>query len=84
MARSPCQTEELQLSWNPASGVVFYLITATGSLGYVGNYNTTQTSLTAALPCGQNYSVVVRGQGSECDSDPSSPAFVKTCKISRQ
>ncbi|XP_019712180.1 receptor-type tyrosine-protein phosphatase beta-like [Hippocampus comes] len=78
MARSPCQTEELQVSWNPARGVVFYLITTTGSLGYVRNYNTTQTSLTAALPCGQNYSVIVQGQGSECNSDPSSPAFVKT------
>ncbi|XP_061652447.1 uncharacterized protein LOC133488520 [Phyllopteryx taeniolatus] len=78
LAQSPCQSEELQLSWHPASGVMFYIITATGPLGYVENYNTTQTSLTAAVLCGQNYSVVVQGEGSECNSDPSSPAFVKT------
>ncbi|XP_049603206.1 pneumococcal serine-rich repeat protein [Syngnathus scovelli] len=78
LAQSPCQSEVLQLSWNHAGGVLFYLITATGNLGYVENYNTTQISLTASLPCGQNYSVTVQGQGSECNSDPSTIAFVKT------
>ncbi|XP_057713500.1 fibronectin type III domain-containing protein 7-like [Corythoichthys intestinalis] len=78
LAEADCQTEELQLSWLPASGVVLYLITATGNLGYVENYNATETNLTASLPCGQNYSIIVQGRGSSCDSDPSSPAFVKT------
>ncbi|XP_054624499.1 uncharacterized protein LOC129177418 [Dunckerocampus dactyliophorus] len=77
-AQVVCQSEGVQLSWHPASGVVHYLITATGSLGYVENYNTTQTDLTAVLPCGQNYSVIVQGQGSKCNSLPSSPAFFKT------
>ncbi|XP_067460816.1 mucin-4-like [Thunnus thynnus] len=77
-AQAFCHSEEVQISWHRASGVVNYLITATGSLGYVESYNTTQMLLSAALPCGQNYSVTVQGQGSECDSIPSSPAFLKT------
>ncbi|XP_018532382.1 mucin-4 isoform X2 [Lates calcarifer] len=73
-----CQSKEVQISWHQASGVVNYLVAATGSLGYVENYNTTQTLLSATLPCGQDYNVTVQGQGSECDSIPSGPAFFKT------
>ncbi|XP_069562364.1 fibronectin type III domain-containing protein 7-like [Brachyistius frenatus] len=77
-AQAPCQSEEVQISWHQASGVVNYLVTATGSLGYVKIHNTTRTLLSATLPCGQDYNVTVQGQGSECDSIPSSPAFFKT------
>ncbi|KAM9349923.1 fibronectin [Symphorus nematophorus] len=77
-AQAPCNSAEVQISWHQASGVVNYLVTATGSLGYVESHNTTQTLLTAALPCGQDYNVTVQGQGSKCDSIPSSPAFFKT------
>lgn len=59
-----------------------YLVTATGSLGYVENFNTTQTRLSATLPCGQEYNATVRGQGSKCDSIPSGPAFFKTRTVS--
>ncbi|KAG7214695.1 hypothetical protein INR49_010587 [Caranx melampygus] len=41
-------------------------------------FNTTQTLLSATLPCGQDYNVTVQGQGSECDSLHSSAAFFKT------
>uniref|UniRef100_A0A8C2Z104 Fibronectin type-III domain-containing protein n=1 Tax=Cyclopterus lumpus TaxID=8103 RepID=A0A8C2Z104_CYCLU len=54
-----------------ASGVVNYFVTASGSLGYLEVHNTTQTLLTATLPCGQDYNVTVQGQGS--DSPP--PSF---------
>uniref|UniRef100_A0A8D3EA47 Fibronectin type-III domain-containing protein n=2 Tax=Scophthalmus maximus TaxID=52904 RepID=A0A8D3EA47_SCOMX len=73
-----CQSEDVQISWHHASGVMNYLVTATGSLGYVENFNTTQTRLSATLPCGQEYNATVRGQGSKCDSIPSGPAFFKT------
>lgn len=76
-----CNTTEVQISWDQASGVENYLVTATGGLGYVTIHNTSQTLLSAALLCGQNYSVTVQGQGSECDSLPSSPAFFKTGMI---
>lgn len=80
-ARAFCQSEEVQISWHQASGVVKYLVTANGSLGYVEIHNTTQTNLTTALPCGQHYNVTVQGRGSKCDSIPSSPAFFKTSRI---
>ncbi|XP_033507400.2 uncharacterized protein LOC117272533 [Epinephelus lanceolatus] len=77
-AQALCQSEQVQISWHQANGVVNYLVTATGSLGYVETHNTTQTLLTAALPCGQDYNVTVQGEGDECNSVPSSPAFFKT------
>ncbi|CAJ1072098.1 unnamed protein product%2C partial [Xyrichtys novacula] len=77
-AQALCQSEEVQMSWHQARGVENYLITATGSLGYVDIHNTTQTLLSLSLPCGQEYNITVRGRGSRCDSAPSSPALVKT------
>uniref|UniRef100_A0A3B4UWS1 Fibronectin type-III domain-containing protein n=1 Tax=Seriola dumerili TaxID=41447 RepID=A0A3B4UWS1_SERDU len=77
-AQALCQSEEVQITWHQASGVMNYLVTATGSLGYMRIYNTNQTLLSATLPCGQDYNVTVQGQGSECDSNHSSPAFFKT------
>nr|XP_019957336.1 PREDICTED: fibronectin-like [Paralichthys olivaceus] len=73
-----CQSDQVQISWHQASGVMNYLVTAMGSLGYVDAYNTTQTLLSATLPCGQDYNVTVQGQGRECDTVRSSPAFFKT------
>uniref|UniRef100_A0A3B5BI78 Fibronectin type-III domain-containing protein n=1 Tax=Stegastes partitus TaxID=144197 RepID=A0A3B5BI78_9TELE len=59
-AQAVCQSDEVQISWNQANDVLSYLVTATGSLGYVEIHNTTQTLLSATLPCGQNYSVTVQ------------------------
>ncbi|XP_034052024.1 receptor-type tyrosine-protein phosphatase beta-like isoform X2 [Gymnodraco acuticeps] len=73
-----CQSEQVQISWYQASGVVNYLVTTTGSLGYVKIHNATQSIPAATLPCGQDYNVTVQAQGSDCDSIPSSPAFFKT------
>ncbi|KAM8849321.1 fibronectin type III domain-containing protein 7-like [Spinachia spinachia] len=56
-AQAACQSELVQISWHQSSGVVNYFVTASGSLGYVEVYNTTQTLLTAVLPCGQEYNV---------------------------
>ncbi|KAM3604918.1 uncharacterized protein V6R79_017981 [Siganus canaliculatus] len=77
-AQASCHSADVQISWLQASGVVDYLITARGSLGYVENHNTTETSLSTALPCGQVYNVTIQGRGSECDSIPSSAATFKT------
>ncbi|XP_010791369.1 fibronectin type III domain-containing protein 7-like [Notothenia coriiceps] len=73
-----CQSEQVQISWYQASGVVNYLVTTTGSLGYVKIHNATQSIPAATLPCGQDYNVTVQAKGSDCDSIPSSPAFFKT------
>ncbi|XP_067331701.1 fibronectin-like [Channa argus] len=72
-----CQSDTVQISWYQASRVVNYFITATGSLGYMNRYNTTQTLLSASLPCGQDYNVTVQAQGSKCHSISSSPASFK-------
>lgn len=66
------------MSWQDASGVETYVVTATGSLGFVELYTTNLTVLSAPLPCGQNYTVTVQGRGSRCDSAPSRPSFLHT------
>ncbi|XP_056277189.1 fibronectin-like [Pseudoliparis swirei] len=77
-AQALCQSEVVHISWHQASGVVNYIVTASGSLGYLEVHNTSQTLLTAALPCGQHYNVTVQGRGSECLGSPSSPASFRT------
>ncbi|XP_061587413.1 fibronectin type III domain-containing protein 7-like [Cololabis saira] len=77
-AQALCHEEKVQISWQQAGAVENYLITSTGSLGFMEIHNTTKPFLTATLPCGQHYNVTVQGQGSECDSIPSTPAFFKT------
>ncbi|XP_030016445.1 uncharacterized protein LOC115437357 [Sphaeramia orbicularis] len=76
--QAPCQSETVEITWQQASGVENYLVTASGNLGYVENFNVTQTVLSAALPCGQNYTVTIQGRGNRCDSIPSSPTSFKT------
>ncbi|TNN67818.1 Fibronectin type III domain-containing protein 7 [Liparis tanakae] len=77
-AQALCQSDGVQISWHQADGAVNYVVTASGSLGHLEVHNTTQTRLSAALPCGQLYNVTVRGRGSQCDSSPSSPASFRT------
>ncbi|XP_054602382.2 serine-rich adhesin for platelets [Nothobranchius furzeri] len=76
-AQALCQSEQVQISWTQAAGVVRYLVTAAGNLGGVEIFNTTQPLLSATLPCGQHYNVTVEGQGSKC-STPSNPVFFTT------
>ncbi|MED6260228.1 hypothetical protein ATANTOWER_008551, partial [Ataeniobius toweri] len=73
-----CDSEEVQLSWYQAGARANYSVTAIGSLGYTGVYNTTQTLYSATLPCGQHYNVTVQARNSHCDGIPSSPFFFKT------
>uniref|UniRef100_A0A674DRB0 Uncharacterized LOC115157442 n=1 Tax=Salmo trutta TaxID=8032 RepID=A0A674DRB0_SALTR len=73
-----CNSEQFLLSWHPASGAALYMVTATGNLGYVEAFNTTKTSLSSSLPCGQIYSVTLLGQDHRCDSQPSTPVTFKT------
>lgn len=80
-AQALCQNDSVQISWHQASGVVNYLITVTGSLGHVDVYNTTQSLLSATVPCGQDYNVTVQAQGSKCSSIPSSPAYFETSRL---
>lgn len=80
-AQASCQSEKVQITWLNASGVMNYVVTVTGSLNYIETYNTSQTLLSATLPCGQNYNVTVKGQGIKCDSLPSNSAVFKTSRM---
>ncbi|CAI5641408.1 unnamed protein product [Oreochromis niloticus] len=73
-----CESDEVKISWQEASGAESFLVTVSGSDGLVKTHNTTQTLLRASLPCGQHFNVTVRGQGSACNGVPSSPTFFKT------
>ncbi|XP_017277744.1 serine-rich adhesin for platelets-like [Kryptolebias marmoratus] len=77
-AQAACDSDTVQMSWHQAAGVVNYVVTASGSLGHMESFNTTQTALSATLPCGQHYNVTVQGHGSKCDSIPSAPFFFST------
>lgn len=73
-----CESDEMKISWQEASGAESFLVTVSGSDGLVKIYSTNQTLLRASLPCGQDFNVTVRGQGSMCNGIPSSPTFFKT------
>lgn len=73
-----CESDEVKISWQEASGAESFLVTVSGSDGLVKTHNTTQTLLRASLPCGQHFNVTVRGQGGACNGVPSSPTFFKT------
>uniref|UniRef100_A0A3Q2W6E4 Fibronectin type-III domain-containing protein n=1 Tax=Haplochromis burtoni TaxID=8153 RepID=A0A3Q2W6E4_HAPBU len=73
-----CESDEVKISWQEASGAESFLVTVSGSDGFVKTYSTNQALLRASLPCGQDFNVTVRGQGSMCNGIPSSPTFFKT------
>ncbi|XP_014840249.1 PREDICTED: uncharacterized protein LOC106916456 [Poecilia mexicana] len=77
-AQTLCESDEVQLSWDQTGSPAQYSVTARGSLGFTGVYNTTHRFLSAALPCGQHYNLTVRARSSDCDSMNSSPFFFKT------
>ncbi|XP_032422074.1 uncharacterized protein LOC116722071 [Xiphophorus hellerii] len=77
-AQTLCESDEVQLSWDQTGSPAQYSVTAKGSLGFTGVYNTTRRLLSATLPCGQHYNLTVQAQSSDCDSMPSSPFFFKT------
>ncbi|XP_028988094.1 mucin-4-like [Betta splendens] len=78
-----CQSDSVYISWNQTSNAVNYIITVSGNLGYVNTYNTSQTLLSATLPCGQDYNATLRAHGAKCYSLTSSAAFTTTPCVPR-
>ncbi|XP_051768215.1 fibronectin isoform X5 [Ctenopharyngodon idella] len=76
-AHMSCNSEMVALNWSNAKGVSFYTVTAKGSLGYTVDFNTSSTSLSVSLLCGQSYNVTVQGQNDRCDSPVSAPAVFR-------
>ncbi|XP_077077959.1 uncharacterized protein fndc7rs1 [Siphateles boraxobius] len=76
-AHMSCNSEMVTLDWSNAKGASSYIVTAKGSLGYIIAFNTTSTSLSVSLLCGQSYNVTVQGQEAYCDSPLSAPVVFR-------
>ncbi|XP_026061504.1 fibronectin [Carassius auratus] len=76
-AHVSCDSETVELDWSKAKGASFYIVMATGSLGYFVDFNTSSTNLSVSLLCGQSYNVSVQANSDTCDSLPSIPALFK-------
>ncbi|KAJ8277963.1 hypothetical protein GJAV_G00082190 [Gymnothorax javanicus] len=79
-----CSNGTVLLSWEESRGVYVYIITAVGDLGYVTDFNTTDTNLEMWLPCGQTYSFSVVAWGEQCESPRSQQAEVTTAPCAPQ
>ncbi|KAL0966456.1 hypothetical protein UPYG_G00295510 [Umbra pygmaea] len=73
-----CNSTQVLVSWLPASGAALYIVTVTGNLGYAEAFNTTNTSMTALMPCGQTYNVTLLGHDLSFGSPPSIPVSFTT------
>ncbi|KAK2900552.1 hypothetical protein Q8A67_008667 [Cirrhinus molitorella] len=76
-AHVSCDSETVALDWSKAKGASFYIVMATGSLGYIVDFNTTSTNLSVSLLCGQGYNISVQAQNEYCESPPSTPAVFR-------
>ncbi|KTF95187.1 hypothetical protein cypCar_00023202, partial [Cyprinus carpio] len=76
-AHVSCDSETVALDWSKAKGASFYIVMATGSLGYFVDFNTTSTNLSVSLLCGQSYNVSVQANSDTCDSPLSIPAVFR-------
>ena len=68
----------MELSWSEGLEGWVYLVRAVGDLGLETHFQLNETSLEAALPCGQTYTLTVQVQGDVCDSPVSQPALYRT------
>lgn len=73
-----CDNETVVLDWLAAEGASVYTVTTTGDLGYVTSFQTNETTVETALPCGQLFTFTVKAQDSRCDSAVSLPEEFKT------
>lgn len=66
------------LDWPDTQGALSYLISVSGHLGYVVDFNSTQSQLEATLPCGQTYNATVTPRDDRCDGPQSDSLQFKT------
>ncbi|XP_012990390.2 uncharacterized protein LOC105029012 isoform X2 [Esox lucius] len=77
-ATGSCDSETVVVAWTHAQGSEKYVVTAMGNLGYITEFQTNDTSLAVDLPCGQTYSLSVKGQDELCDSSSTNSAEFRT------
>ena len=75
-----CNNETVVLDWSEAEGASVYVVTATGDLGYITSFQTNDTTIEAALPCGQLFTFTVIAQDNRCESAVSLPELYKTSR----
>ncbi|KAF7660957.1 hypothetical protein LDENG_00272160 [Lucifuga dentata] len=73
-----CDNNTVALDWSEAKGTSTYIVSVTGDLGYVTGFQTSETTLNIALPCGQEYTFTVKAQDDRCDSPVSQPVQFRT------
>ncbi|XP_041941446.1 uncharacterized protein LOC121704923 [Alosa sapidissima] len=77
-ARVACNNDTVTLDWDNTPGALSYIISISGHLGYVVDFNSTESQLEATLPCGQSYNATVTPRDDRCDGPQSALMQFKT------
>ncbi|KAF4097010.1 hypothetical protein G5714_022979 [Onychostoma macrolepis] len=73
-----CDNNTVILNWNHSRGASSYTVHITSNLGYNDSFQTSESTLTVELLCGQTYTFTTLGENDVCDSIPSTPAHFTT------
>ncbi|KAL1249579.1 hypothetical protein QQF64_020584 [Cirrhinus molitorella] len=73
-----CDNNTVLLNWSHSKGASSYTVHITSNLGYADSFQTSESTLTVELLCGQTYTFTTTGENDVCDSIPSNPAHFTT------
>uniref|UniRef100_A0A672T9V5 Fibronectin type-III domain-containing protein n=3 Tax=Sinocyclocheilus grahami TaxID=75366 RepID=A0A672T9V5_SINGR len=73
-----CDNNTVLLNWNHSRGASNYTVHITSNLGYADSFQTSESTLTVELLCGQTYTFTTLGENDFCGSIPSNPAHFTT------
>lgn len=76
-----CNNDTVEFDWADSKGAMSYIISVSGCLGYMVDFNSTESQMEAILPCGQTYNVTVTPQDDRCDGPQSAPKQFKTGRV---
>ncbi|XP_016331309.1 uncharacterized protein LOC107680061 [Sinocyclocheilus anshuiensis] len=73
-----CDNNTVLLNWSHSRGATNYTVHITSNLGYADSFQTSESTLTVELLCGQTYTFTTLGENDFCGSIPSNPAHFTT------
>ncbi|KTF75017.1 hypothetical protein cypCar_00024381 [Cyprinus carpio] len=73
-----CDNNTVVLNWSHSKGALSYKVHITSNLGYDDSFQTSESTLTVELLCGQTYTFTTLGENGVCDGIPSTPAHFTT------